>query len=163
MGLRIRLNEAIRSGGASGVASKTSIVRKRRWTRNVRCVSAEILQQIRSNTYTCTYIHTYTIHSYYIQQCTYIHMVTYDCPIHIHTCAHTNLHTYIHIHIHTHTNYSAGRTEKIIKMRSYIEQSLKDKERVILALRVYEANRSRYVTHTYIHHSLTHCRGNLPH
>ena len=41
-------------------------------------------------------------------------------------------------------------------MRSYIEQSLKDKERVILALRVYEANRSRYVTHTYITHSLTH-------
>ena len=62
-----RLNEAIRSGGASGVANKTSIVRKRRWTRNVRCISAEILQQIRSNiTYIQIYVHIHKcIHTIY--------------------------------------------------------------------------------------------------
>lgn len=43
-----RLNEAIRSGTASGAASKTNLVRKRRWTRSIRCVSEELLRQIRS-------------------------------------------------------------------------------------------------------------------
>lgn len=42
-----RLNEAIRSGTASGVAGKTHLVRKRRWTRSIRCVSTELLLQIR--------------------------------------------------------------------------------------------------------------------
>ena len=79
--LSFRLNDAIRCGSASGVASKTSIVRKRRWTRGIRCISPEIMQQIRA------------------------------------------------------------RTEKIVRLRSHIEQSLKEKERIILALRVYEANR----------------------
>ena len=78
------------------------------------------------------YIHTYVIHSFIY---TYSHIAitnSYNEYIHI----------YIHTYTHTYHNLFAGRTEKIIKMRSYIEQSLKDKERVILALRVYEANRS---------------------
>lgn len=76
-----RLNEAIRTGNGSGVASKTSIVRKRRWTRSIRCVSAEILQQIRN------------------------------------------------------------RTMKIQRMRTHIEQTLKEKEIIIKNIKAYEEKR----------------------
>lgn len=42
-----RLNESLRNGNAAGTTNATSIVRKRRWARNMVCISPEVMDNMK--------------------------------------------------------------------------------------------------------------------